>query len=292
MRHHPPGHPGAPAGEDPPRRVGGQADHLRRGIPGSGHRLAPRDRPRAARLLRSRQRLEALPGALPARREQLPRPGPVRPRRMAGPHRLVRPGPAGEDGPGHPGAGGQHQQPLARSTSPGSAPRPAPPPRATWTSWRRPWCPSSTPGTGRFPGPANRGIGGSSYGGLISLYGAWTRPAVFGFVMAMSPAFAFDFHAMVNATPPPRRPLRIYLDSGTVDWGGGDDGMADDPRPPRPARRPGLRSGDRPLPPRRPGGQPQRELLARPAPGGAPAPPAPGDLSPPPPLSCRGGWCR
>lgn len=75
-------------------------------------------------------------------------------------------------------------------------------------------------------GPANRGIGGSSYGGLISLYGAWTRPAVFGFVMAMSPAFAFDFHSMVRDTPPPTRPLRIYLDSGTVDWGGGDDGMA------------------------------------------------------------------
>ena len=76
------------------------------------------------------------------------------------------------------------------------------------------------------PGPGNRGIGGSSYGGIISLYAGWTRPQVFGFVMAMSTAFAYDFHAMVRATPPPKKPLRIYLDSGTVDWSGGDDGMA------------------------------------------------------------------
>jgi predicted alpha/beta superfamily hydrolase len=77
-----------------------------------------------------------------------------------------------------------------------------------------------------LPGPANRGIGGSSYGGILSLYAGWTRPQVFGFVMAMSTAFAYDFHALVRATPPPKKPLRIYIDSGTIDWGGGDDGMA------------------------------------------------------------------
>jgi len=78
-----------------------------------------------------------------------------------------------------------------------------------------------------LPGPASRGLGGSSFGGLISLYGAWTRPQVFGFVMAMSPAFAFDFPALVRGTPPPKKPLRIYIDSGTRDYGGGDDGMAE-----------------------------------------------------------------
>jgi len=76
-----------------------------------------------------------------------------------------------------------------------------------------------------LPGAASRGIGGSSYGGLISLYGAWTRPQVFGFAMAMSTAFAYDFHALVGRTTA-RPALRIYIDSGTVDWNGGDDGMA------------------------------------------------------------------
>ena len=76
-----------------------------------------------------------------------------------------------------------------------------------------------------LPGAASRGLGGSSYGGLISLYGAWTRPQVFGFAMAMSTAFAYDFHALVQRTPA-RPQVRIYIDSGTVDWGGGDDGMA------------------------------------------------------------------
>jgi predicted alpha/beta superfamily hydrolase len=76
-----------------------------------------------------------------------------------------------------------------------------------------------------LPGAASRGLGGSSYGGLISLYGSWTRPQVFGFAMAMSTAFAYDFHALVQRTPA-RPALRIYIDSGTVDWSGGDDGMA------------------------------------------------------------------
>ena len=75
-----------------------------------------------------------------------------------------------------------------------------------------------------LPGPANRGVGGSSYGGLISLYAAWTRPQTFGLAMAMSTALAYDFPGLVGATGKPA--LRIYLDSGTTDSRGGDDGMA------------------------------------------------------------------
>jgi enterochelin esterase-like enzyme len=76
-------------------------------------------------------------------------------------------------------------------------------------------------------GPAHRGLGGSSYGAIISLYGAWTRPQSFGFVMAMSTAFnAYDFIAVAGATPPPKKPLRIYIDSGTTDYSGGDDDEA------------------------------------------------------------------
>jgi enterochelin esterase-like enzyme len=74
-------------------------------------------------------------------------------------------------------------------------------------------------------GAASRGIGGSSYGGLISLYAAWTRPATYGFAMAMSTAYAYDVPALVRATATPPA-LRLYLDSGTRDYSGGDDGMA------------------------------------------------------------------
>jgi len=76
-----------------------------------------------------------------------------------------------------------------------------------------------------IPDPGSRVLGGSSYGGLISLYGAWTRPAVWRRVMAMSTAFAYDFTAQVDREAPPKKPLLIYLDSGTTDYGGGDDDM-------------------------------------------------------------------
>ncbi len=75
------------------------------------------------------------------------------------------------------------------------------------------------------PGPLGRGLGGSSYGGLISLYGAWTRPRTWGVVMAMSTAFGFDFIGLARGNTT-HRPLRIYLDSGTTDYSGGDDGQA------------------------------------------------------------------
>jgi len=78
-----------------------------------------------------------------------------------------------------------------------------------------------------LPGPAHRGLGGSSFGALLSLYGAWTRPSLWGVVMAMSPAFAYDFAGQVARETPPKRPLRIYLDSGTTDPYGGDDGMVE-----------------------------------------------------------------
>jgi len=72
--------------------------------------------------------------------------------------------------------------------------------------------------------PAGRAIGGSSYGGLFALWAAWTRPDLFGLSLAMSPSPAYDLAAMVRRTAA-RPPLRIYLDSGTTDHGGGDDGL-------------------------------------------------------------------
>ncbi len=73
-------------------------------------------------------------------------------------------------------------------------------------------------------GPAGRGLGGSSYGGLISLDGAWRRSDRWGVVMAMSPAYGYDFIAFARTGS--KRPLTVYLDSGTTDYSGGDDFMA------------------------------------------------------------------
>ena len=73
------------------------------------------------------------------------------------------------------------------------------------------------------PHAAGRGIGGSSYGALLALYAGWTRPGVFGMVMAMSPSlWRVDLSGAIIT----KLPVKVYLDSGTVDWGGGDDGLA------------------------------------------------------------------
>jgi len=77
-----------------------------------------------------------------------------------------------------------------------------------------------------LPGPADRCIGGSSYGGLISLYAGWTRPQAWSRVLCMSPAFHWDFHRLVQGTRE-RPALRLYLDSGTTDYEGTDDGQAE-----------------------------------------------------------------
>jgi enterochelin esterase-like enzyme len=77
-----------------------------------------------------------------------------------------------------------------------------------------------------LPGPADRCIGGSSYGGLISLYAGWTRPHAWSRVLSMSPAFHWPFEGLARGTRE-RPALRLYLDSGTTDYEGGDDGQAE-----------------------------------------------------------------
>ncbi len=63
---------------------------------------------------------------------------------------------------------------------------------------------------------AHTGLFGSSMGGLISLYGFFRRPEVFGLLGAMSPSLwishgaIFDFIRLA-----PFNPGRIYLDNGT-----------------------------------------------------------------------------
>jgi predicted alpha/beta superfamily hydrolase len=68
-----------------------------------------------------------------------------------------------------------------------------------------------------LPDRANTGILGSSMGALISLYGYFARPEVFGMCGAMSGAFWFANKAILRyvadvKAPPPGR---VYLDSGT-----------------------------------------------------------------------------
>lgn len=69
---------------------------------------------------------------------------------------------------------------------------------------------------------------GSSMGGICSLALAWDHPEVFGQAASLSGAFQVEgqyFLAKVlRAYTGPPKPFRLYLDSGTRDYSGGDDG--------------------------------------------------------------------
>ncbi len=77
---------------------------------------------------------------------------------------------------------------------------------------------------------SNTGVMGSSMGGLCSLVLAWDHPDVFGRAACLSGAFGISYsRSAVNlfaAYTGPPKPIRIYIDSGTVDSGGGDDGYS------------------------------------------------------------------
>ena len=67
-----------------------------------------------------------------------------------------------------------------------------------------------------LPDASHTGIGGSSLGGLTSLYAGLTRPQVFGRVLAMSSAFWIGgrkIHDVIRKADRRRRP-RVYLDCG------------------------------------------------------------------------------
>lgn len=77
-----------------------------------------------------------------------------------------------------------------------------------------------------LPDAEHTGIMGSSLGGLISFFVAWTRPGVFSRVGAMSTSYAWadgqiiDF---VSAQPAPRG-LRVWIDIGTAEDRDDSDG--------------------------------------------------------------------
>jgi predicted alpha/beta superfamily hydrolase len=77
--------------------------------------------------------------------------------------------------------------------------------------------------------PAHTGVMGSSMGGICSLVLAWEHPDIFGGAASLSGAFMVEQTNFLNGVLKNFRgqpePLRVYLDSGVVDFMGGDDGQ-------------------------------------------------------------------
>lgn len=70
-----------------------------------------------------------------------------------------------------------------------------------------------------LPGAGNTGLGGSSLGGLVSLYLGFAHPEVFGKLAVMSPSLWWDQRSILNAIrqQTTRPDLRIWLDMGTAE---------------------------------------------------------------------------
>lgn len=70
-----------------------------------------------------------------------------------------------------------------------------------------------------LPDHANTGLGGSSLGGLISLYLGFMYPEVFGRLAIMSPSLWWNHRSILNtaARMSPRPELKIWLDMGTAE---------------------------------------------------------------------------
>lgn len=71
---------------------------------------------------------------------------------------------------------------------------------------------------------------GSSMGGVVSLALGWKHPEVFGKIASLSGAFQVESKAALKQLQKydaKKKPIRIYLDSGRIDYTGGDDGLKD-----------------------------------------------------------------
>src|SRR5947209_19023470 len=69
-----------------------------------------------------------------------------------------------------------------------------------------------------LPGPQNTGLGGSSRGGLISLYVGFAHPEVLGKLAVMSPSLWWDHRSILHAIEQQatRPDLRIWRYLATV----------------------------------------------------------------------------
>jgi predicted alpha/beta superfamily hydrolase len=76
--------------------------------------------------------------------------------------------------------------------------------------------------------PAQTGVLGSSLGGICSLALAWEHPKVFGLAASLSGAFQIEktnfLRGVLGNYAGKPKPVRIYLDSGVIDYTGDDDG--------------------------------------------------------------------
>jgi predicted alpha/beta superfamily hydrolase len=68
-------------------------------------------------------------------------------------------------------------------------------------------------------GPDNTALGGSSLGGLISLFLGLEHPDVFGKIAAMSPSIWWDQRSILSrlSRAQPRPALRVWIDMGTAE---------------------------------------------------------------------------
>jgi len=80
------------------------------------------------------------------------------------------------------------------------------------------------------PESTNTGVLGSSMGGICSIVLAWDHPEVFGCAASLSGAFQVEntnfLNGVLRQLDGPAKPTRLYLDSGAVDFTGGDDGRS------------------------------------------------------------------
>lgn len=65
-----------------------------------------------------------------------------------------------------------------------------------------------------LPGPEHTAAMGSSLGGVVSLHLAWTHPHVFGSAACLSSTFGWRDDLAERIEREPKRPIRVYLDSG------------------------------------------------------------------------------
>jgi len=82
-----------------------------------------------------------------------------------------------------------------------------------------------------LPEAKNTGVIGSSMGGICSVALAWQQPEVFGQAASLSGAFQIEnkyfLKQIISRHSGGKKPFRVYLDSGTCDYTGGDDGAKD-----------------------------------------------------------------
>ena len=81
-----------------------------------------------------------------------------------------------------------------------------------------------------LPGAAHTAVMGSSIGGLCSVALAWEHPEIFGGAASLAGTDAIEqtnfLNAVLKSYHGQPKPFRVYLDSGVVDYTGGDDGCS------------------------------------------------------------------